>query len=261
MLDSRILYLAINLPRAEKRRKAVLEQAEQHGINLQIIEAIEGAQLDLERQNYGYDHRARRRCYTTDLLPNEIACVLSHRKALQAFLDSDADYGVIIEDDALLAPFFNEGMSELLEHLQGWDVVKLFTDDGKLHPLLPHCEQAVVQPVFPRKLPWVAAGYLYSRRAAEQLYAGLKRFWLPADAQIGKILIDNSIPTIGVTPGMITSSDPHNVNSFLDPEGIRKEFPPPRNFFQYIVYRMSVLLMGLGKTRMRHMMSRRLSRH
>lgn len=261
MPDPHILYLAINLPRAEKRRMAILEQAEHHGIDIRIINAIEGAQLDLEHQDYGYDKRARHRYHTTDLLPNEIACVLSHKKALQTFLASDADYSVIMEDDALLAPYFKEGMVELMEHLKGWDVVKLFTDDGKLHPLLPHCDQAVVQPVFPRKLPWVAAGYLYSRKAAQQLYTELEHFWLPADAQIGKILIDKAIPTIGVTPGLITSSDPENVNSYLDPEGIRKEIPPSRNLFQYIIYRISVLLMGRGKTRMRHMMERRLSRH
>lgn len=261
MPEPHVLYLAINLPRAEIRRKAVLEQAAQHELDIQIVEALEGASLDLEHQDYGYDSRARRRGYTTELLPNEIACVLSHRKALQTFLDSEAEYAVVMEDDALLAPFFKEGINELLHHLHGWEVVKLFTDDGVLYPLQPFCEQAVVQPVFPQKLPWVSIGYLYTRKAALLLLKGMKRFWLPSDALIGKILLKENIPTIGVEPGLIRSADPDNQTSTIDSTGRRSARPPRRNLFQYLVYRCGVLRTGVAKKFMRRMMRRRLKRH
>lgn len=262
MPEHSILYLVINLPRSEQRREAMLKQASSFGLDVQIVPAVDGAELDLEHSSkYGYDERARKRRHTTGLLPNEIACLLSHRKALQTFLDSAADYAVIMEDDALLAPNFKEGISELMDHLSGWEVVKLFTDDGELYPLMPPCDEAPVHPVFPRKLPWVAVGYLYSRRAAKVVLAGMKHFWRPADAQIGKILIDKHIPTIGVTPGLIHSADPYNAHSVLDPTGERCVRPTPRNLFQYLTYRTSVLLMGWGKARMRRMMSRRLKRH
>lgn len=262
MPEPSILYLVINLPQSGQRREAILEQASRFGITMQIVPAVDGSELDMKNSSqYGYDERARKRRHTNNLLPNEIACLLSHKRALQTFLDSAADYAVILEDDAVLAPHFMQGMDELLHHLSGWEVVKLFTDDGKLHPLIPTCEDAVVQPVFPRKLPWVAVGYLYSRRAAEVVKNGLKHYWRPADAQIGKILIDKHIPTIGVSPGMIHSSDPHNAHSVLDPAGERRERPIPRNLFQYLTYRAGVLLTGLGKSRMCRMMSRRLKRH
>lgn len=253
-----VLYLAINLPSAEERRHAIQRQAEQLGICIQMVPAVSGAELPADS---GYDRTARRRAYSYDLLPNEIACALSHRKALRTFLDSSAEYAVIMEDDALLAPHFNEGMRELLLHLQGWQVAKLFTSDGgKLYPLLPQPTGACIEPVFPKKLPWVAVGYLYSRAAAQLVHDKMQRFWLPADAQIGHILLHEGIPTIGVTPSLIVSADPNNENSTLDATAARTATHPARSLLQYIRYRASVIRTARGKKRMRRMMSKRLSR-
>lgn len=261
MKEPSIQYLVINLPRAEKRRQDMLAQAERFGIELRFVPAVAGAELDLKSQSYGYDRKKRRKLYANDLITNEIACALSHRKALSVFLESGAEYAVIMEDDAVLDPRFNEGIDELIHHLHGWEAAKLFTDVGRLYPVLEPQEGRAVQPVFPRQLPWVAVGYLYTRRAAEVLHAKLERFWLPADAQIGRILLDEGVPTIGVSPGIIHSGDPQNENSTLDPNKERNIRPPKRSLLQYIAYRLSVIATGRGKKRMLRMMQQRLSRH
>lgn len=258
MRVSSIVYLVINLPNAVERRQAICAQAEQYNLPLQIIPAVSGNDLP---QHTGYNRFMRHLFYANDLLPNEIGCTLSHKKALQTFLETSADYVVILEDDALLAPFFKEGIQELVERLKGWEVVKLFTDDGQLHPLLPHCQEAVVQPVFPQKLPWVSVGYMYTRHAARLVYEGMQSYWLPTDALIGKILLEGRIPTIGVQPGLVHSADPNNLTSSIDATGVRTTPRLSRNLFQFLAYRASVLLTGLAKKYMRRMMRRRLSRH
>lgn len=258
-MQAEVLYIVINLPRAESRRLAMQQQLEQLGLSMCIAPAVAGADLSPDSPT-GYDAATRARYFTNDLLPNEIACAMSHRNALKIFLDSKADYAVIMEDDAVLAPNFNEGIRELIEHIHGWEAAKLFTDDGKLYPLEPHCEGAEVQAVFPKKLPWVAVGYLYTRSAAEKVYTGLSRFWLPADAQIGQTLLRMRIPTIGVTPGLIHSGDPDNTQSTLDATGSRRARQPKRSLLSYIAYRAFVISTALAKRRMRKLMSRRLSR-
>lgn len=261
MPTASVLYLVINLPHAEERRHSILAQGEKLGLDIRVVPAIYGKDLDLQADSCGYDRQTRLRLFTHDMLPNEVACALSHRKAIKTFLDSDASYAVVLEDDAVFDPNFNEGIRELTEHLQGWEAAKLFTDDGKLYPICPPFEGAVVQPCFPKKLPWVAVGYLYSRKAAQELYDGFRSFWLAADAHIGRILLERRIPTIGVCPGLIHSGDPNNEASTLDAEGVRSSaVRRPRTLRQYIAYRLSVIRTALGKRAMRKLMSKRISR-
>lgn len=260
MSTPNILYLAINLPWAEERRRSILDQAKRFGVDIQIVSAVAGKDLDLNSDAHGYSHAMRSKYFTKDLLPNEVACTLSHRKALEKYLATDADYLVLLEDDAVLAEHFNEGIRELTDHLQGWEAAKLYTDEGKIFPLCPEFEGAPVQPVMPRKLPWVAVGYMYTRHAAQKILEGMQHFWLPTDMLIAKILLGSYIPTIGVSPGLIHSADPHCKHSTIDTKGTRFAPAPPRNLFQFIAYRISVLRTGLAKKCMRWLMRRRLSR-
>lgn len=256
-----IIYLCINLPRSEDRRQSIAQQAERIGIRIELVEAIAGA--DLPPVAPGYDSKARRRCYSQDLMINEQACVLSHIKALRTFVNSGADYGLIMEDDAMLADNFAAGLEELLHHWQGWEVAKLYNtpDIGKLYPVVDApVAGAAVTPVFPKKLLWGAVGYLYTRRGAEKLLAGLQSFSLAADALIGATLLELRIPTIGITPAIMLTYDPNNEQSSIDPGKERVLKKPKRSLAQYIFYRLSVWKVTLGKWRMRRMM-RRLLRH
>ena len=255
-----ILYLVINLPWEEERRRAIQTQAERFGVDIQVVPAVVGKELDLQADAQGYSHEMRRKYYTTDLLANEVACTLSHRKALAQYLATDAEYLVLLEDDAVLAEHFNEGIRELTERLQGWEAAKLFTDDGKLYPICPTFEGAAVQPVMPKKLPWVSVGYMYTRYAAQKVLEGMQNFWLPTDALIGRILLMGGIPTIGVAPGLIHSADPNNERSTVDAAGERSAPCPPRSLRQYLAYRLTVLRTARAKKRMRKLMQRRISR-
>ena len=261
-----VIYLCINLPWAEERRRGILAQAEQKGIEIRLVEAIAGKDLPTEVAEY--DRKRRKRIFPEDLSANEIACTLSHKKALRTFLESKAEYAVILEDDAVLAENFNEGINELTEKLHGWEVAKLFTgDNSKLYPLGAATEAAQkagapVVAVFPKKIMWVAVGYLYTRRGAERVLEGLKRFCFPADVEIAKVLCRKGIPTIGTTPSLVNTSDPDSVNSTIvtaeSPRGI--ETRQRRTLLQYIAYRLSVWETTIGKRRMCRKMQKLLTR-
>lgn len=220
-----------------------------------MVEAIAGK--DLAPLVPEYDPVERAKTFAYDLTPNEIACVLSHKKAIRFFLDSGAEYAVIMEDDALLAPNFVEGVYEAIRHISGWEMAKLNTDDNsKLYPT-GDPGGTYTRAVFPKKLLWVSVGWLYTRRGAERMLDALKSFSLPADVQFGHYVLERQIPTIGISPSLITSSDPHSEKSTLRDN--RAPSPVPirqRSLLQFIRYRLSVWGVSCGKLRMRRLLRR-----
>lgn len=258
---SPVIYLCINLPQSEDRRCSISEQAQKIGLDVQFVEAIAGK--DLPPHVPDYDREERRKRYSYDLTPNEIACVLSHRKALCAFLESKAEYAVIMEDDALLDPNIKEGVSEIIQQLHGWEAAKLYGDDeGVLYSLgdeVGSC--AAVHAVFPRKILWSSLGWLYTRSAAQKLLEGMRTFTLAADAQIGHILLEQGIPCIGVSPYLISTSDPHNESSTIDTsEQQRADQKRRRSLLQYLRYRLAVFRISRAKMSMVRLMRQRLRR-
>ena len=260
MLDiTSILFFCINLRSATERRAAVEEQARRLGIEVQFVEAVVGKELPAEVS--AYDKRDRARTHTYDLSPNEIACTLSHIKAMEAFLASGAEYAVIMEDDIIFEPKLKEGLHELTHHLKGWEAAKIYTADdaGRLYDLGDKGEH--VHAVFPRKIMWGSVAWLYTRRAVEQLLPEMQPFSRSSDAQIGYVLLEKQIPTIGVQPRLIATSDPNNEQSTIhtaDTPRITKG--RRRSLLQYLRYRLSVIRIARGKKRMMQLMKRRLHR-
>ncbi len=250
MDNPKILYLAINLPSSAQRREHIERQAKEHGISIDIVEAVAGCDLTPE-QKAMYDSRKRESMYYTHLTPNEQACVHSHRKALATFLKSEYDYAVVLEDDATLEPMFKEGITFLITKVPGWECCKLYTEPSKLYQLCPPIPKAPIQPVFPKKIPWGAIGYMYSRAGAEKLLANFDSFWLGADTQLADIMLTRHIPVIGVTPNLVSTLYVHNEQSDIDDGGRRNTVThtarPKRTVSQYLLYRSSVIKRAIGK--------------
>ena len=255
-----INYYVINLPRSKDRINSILAQAHRNNIELQIVEATAGCNLT-ESDRADYDVKRRSRYFARDLSDNEIACMISHRRALKTFLDSGADYGVILEDDAELTEHFTVAIRELTEHLHGWEAAKLYTEDGELYPLvnLARWPQGMPVPVFPRKILWVNMAYMYTRSGAERLFRRLQKFWRAADAQIGMTLLWDAIPTLALTPSPVVGSAWH-YKSDIDSDDGRRPQDGTRSFLQYLRYRGLVFRTTCAKLRMRALMKKRLSR-
>lgn len=264
---SNVRFYVINLLSAEKRRDLMLRQAEAAGLPIEIIPAISGRDLTPEdRAAYNWEKRAL--YMTVGLSDNEIACVLSHHKTLKAFLDSGAPYGVILEDDVEVMPQFPAVIDELVHHLCGWQVAKLYTADGKLYPLsgCHRHREAAVRAVFPKKIMWRSAAYMYTRDGAQILYKKLLPFWRATDTQIAEILLREKVPTIGVAPSPVDISE-EDAYSCIDADdwgryGSRRVFfsKGRRSFAQYCRYRLYILTLSFLKMRMIRTMRRLLRR-
>ena len=253
----RVSYFYINLASAVERRVSAEKQAGEFGIDIQRIEAIAGC--DLSKINLSsYDSKRRRQEFASDLTLNEHACILSHCKALKAFLDSGAEYGVVLEDDFLLQAHFREGIDYLTRRTSGWLCLKLFTGEGKLFPLGPKYPNAPVELVFPKKLPWVAVGTLYTRAGALLTLDGFRRYWMGYDVQWAWHLLMGRVPVGGVSPSLVTTSDPNNEASTIDADDPRdahfRTGRQEQTWRQYAWHRLAVWRMSWGKGRMRRRM-------
>lgn len=256
MATPSVIYLAINLPKSVERRVLVEQQAQKAGITIQIVPAVAGADLT-EEQRRMYDTQRRAAMYTTHLSPNEQACMHSHLKALRTFLASGADYGAVFEDDVLLSDNFLAGIDCLLHRVKGWEVAKLYNRPCKLYDICPPMADSPLQPVFPKKIPWGAIGYLYSRAAAEKIVRHLTSFWMGADAMLVKTMLVHSIPVIGITPNIIDTAFPDNEQSDIDALGRRlKRYSPRRTLPMFLRYRRSVIETAVQKARMRALLRR-----
>lgn len=260
-----VRYYYINLERATDRRASAERQAKQFGITLERIEAIQGSDLDMSRLE-GFSPKLRKREFASDLTPNEHACIQSHLKALRTFVESGADYGVILEDDFLLQEDFNEGIAWLTQETSGWESLKLFTEDNsKLYPLIEHPQGCRRQLIFPKKLPWVAVGNIYTRKGAQEVLKGFEKYWMGYDVQLGWIWLMRCIPVCGVTPSLVLTSDPNNENSTIDADAPRMdEFARERKERSWGIilrHRLNVWRMSWGKKRMMRLMKKRLSVH
>jgi GR25 family glycosyltransferase involved in LPS biosynthesis len=122
-----VKILCINLPSASDRREKIESQARSLGVEVHFIEAVSGGNLDPEAAaQAGYDSVRRLKREGYDLEPNEIATVLSHRKALQEFLrHKSEEFCLVLEDDAVMTGSALEAINRILEAGLPWDVLKV----------------------------------------------------------------------------------------------------------------------------------------
>ena len=160
-----ILYV-INLDRDLERLEAVRKNFASQGLSFERVPGIVGKELPDWRGYVDMPAYARHNRQETPR-PGEIGCYLSHLKAMETFLRSEAAWCVIFEDDAEVLPGFVEVLRALGERTD-WDMVKLFNfhsglpvRKGRLtatHDLVVHLTRTTS-----------AAAYAVNRRAAKRL--------------------------------------------------------------------------------------------
>lgn len=116
-----IFTIVINLPKDTDRLFYMEEQLRRFSIPYSILSATDG-----RTHEFGADyieHIAIKK-NGRPLTPPEKGCALSHRRALQALLDSGKEYGLIMEDDVALDTTFPEAIQLALSRKDVLDYVQ-----------------------------------------------------------------------------------------------------------------------------------------
>jgi glycosyl transferase, family 25 len=119
-----VIALAINLDRSKDRLEHIRKQLENKPFTWQRVPAVDGwsNEVNLEAS---IDRNAFEKQHGKPALPGEIGCYLSHIKAIQLFVDSTYDYGLILEDDVQLGENLCPTLFELIQNNDKWDLIKL----------------------------------------------------------------------------------------------------------------------------------------
>jgi glycosyl transferase family 25 len=133
--------------------------------------------------------------------PGEVGCYLSHLKAMEEFLRTDAPWCVILEDDVEILPACLPVLAALGEK-DDWDLAKLFC----FHSGMPVRKRALTpthQLVVHLTRTTSSAAYAVNRRAAESLL----RSMLPISEQVDHALElpwETGLRVRGVRPMPVT---------------------------------------------------------
>lgn len=116
------IYAAfINLPKDLERREFMESQLKKYSIPYHALSATDGRTFDFTGI---YDEERALKKHGAPLSAPEKGCAHSHREALRAFLASDKQYGLIMEDDVVLEESFIAALQHVLLHKESWDYVQ-----------------------------------------------------------------------------------------------------------------------------------------
>ncbi len=172
----------INMDRSPERLDAIAEQLNTLNLKYERVPAVDGSELDMKgcevQSVIDFNHWAK--YHHRDALPAEVGCYLSHLRALETFMASEAKYGVILEDDADISTGLADVLRGLNQNSDKWDLVKLHSshpgyqrncaDLGNGNQLTSFITQT-----------GRATGYVISKEAVGALYNQLQPARLPFD--------------------------------------------------------------------------------
>ncbi len=163
----------INLARSPERRAHMIAQLEKSGIDYEIVEAVDGRDLDMNNpQTIAALAPSYRK--SSWFLPTRAGCALSHLSVYRKIVADGPEHALILEDDVTVPADLSILLDALAEHLVGAEVALLSfdsTDTCKLSRRdsteLPSARQLVL-PIDVNQ-PVSAAAYVVTLEACKRM--------------------------------------------------------------------------------------------
>lgn len=128
------ITLVINLDRATQRMAHMQAQLQSAGLDYRRVPGVDGSRL--EHPHKDFSEWSYRYLHGRQWAPRELGCYLSHIKALQTFLASEARYALILEDDVRIDPGIRAVLQAALAHRAHWNMLRLSTvNSGRWWPV------------------------------------------------------------------------------------------------------------------------------
>lgn len=181
-MSNSVPVYVINLARSTQRWDDVKKSADQFGIELRRVDAVEGKLLKPD-ELHNFDDSGFRRRHGKIALPAEIGCYFSHIKVLETIIAAPENRAVIVEDDVRFSSDFLPFILEVSK-LPGWDVIKLVN-----HRMAGFCLSAKLKDGYSIGRCFhgplgSAAAYLVTKNGAKKLLAALSLMSLPYDVAL-----------------------------------------------------------------------------
>ncbi|MFZ4116306.1 MAG: glycosyltransferase family 25 protein [Chthoniobacterales bacterium] len=195
----------INLDRDPSRWKHIQEAFQGTSLQLFRVSAVDGNRLILPSAEF--DTHRFRRLHGRAVNIYEIACYLSHMKAIQAFLKTEEEYALICEDDIFVESGLENAITAALEEKDSWNILRL-TALCPGHPVVLKkiTKDYSLSLQFGRMKG--AGAYIVDRKAANAFMKHLLPMWLPWDHAFDREWFFG-LKALGVTPFPISQTREH----------------------------------------------------
>ena len=175
----------INLERSKERRTYIKKHLNDHGLDFEIIQGVDGRLLS-EKDLAKFSDPAAVNRSPHWLNKGAIGCALSHLKVYRKIIDEGLEMAFIIEDDLVLPKTIKTDLNEIEKELKHREIVQLFFASFKPCPLsrvgmVNLTNGSLVYPVKAIQ-PISAAAYCISRKAAESMIKHILPIRVAADA-------------------------------------------------------------------------------
>ena len=140
----------VTIKRNLDRQVRMTKLLSRHNLQFSFIEGIDGEQLNSNTLKSIFDADKSRARLRYDITKNEIACSLSHIKALKTFLkDHKKDYALILEDDIEISNF--DTLKNAINYMppkEAWDLLYLgYQEMNMSMPLMIFIKWQFIYPV------------------------------------------------------------------------------------------------------------------
>jgi glycosyl transferase family 25 len=203
-MQHNVKFFVINLDRSPERLAECQNKFSSIGISLERISAVDGKANDLSSF---FDDEACRKEMGRSIQPGEVGCFLSHVNAIQKFWEGDAEYAVILEDDALPSDDFLQTLEELIRGFRRDTfetyAVNLGASDFKYSSNYRTLGSGMLRCA--HRFPMLATGILWSRSGAKLFLDDHKTITQPYDNYL-RFLLSGTNKAFSVRPSMVMAS-------------------------------------------------------
>jgi glycosyl transferase, family 25 len=198
----------ISLARSTARRRHMERQFDRLGWRTVFIDAVEGADLDLEAMQRTAELHPQNEGLVGPMSQGEVGCALSHAKVWRMLCESDRRYALVCEDDIVLPRALD--LWTLLRWIPGdGDLVYLhYLNDQTLASIRPAFDPEKDTPVgtagaFSIFDAWSCGGascYLVSQRGARRLLENLRGVRYPSDGLLARLTASGQLRAYALWP-------------------------------------------------------------
>lgn len=167
-------YYVINLERRKDRRHVIQQRLDKFNIHrAKFVKAIDGHIQDLKpifdnklilNKYHNYIRREFRK--------GEVGCYISHYNVWEMFKNSNADYGIVFEDDIVILDDFNTKLPQILEQSLkiDWDILYIGRNCIKHYQEKCAGEVAITDDIgIPKELGYGAFAYVINKKGVKKI--------------------------------------------------------------------------------------------
>ncbi|NPD14809.1 glycosyltransferase family 25 protein [Xinfangfangia sp. D13-10-4-6] len=192
MMNGDIPVYYINLDSSDERRASIEAGLSAVGITwAERVPAFDGRKIDLVTAQ-DCDLKKAHRFLGRPLRGAEYGCYRSHLECIDRFLASGQPYGIVLEDDAQIAPDFVPVIDEALRALeakgQPWDIVHLGPNKMKIYTPTDHLSGGH-DLVRAHYFPMLTTALLWTREGAQNVRQNHSVVTMPIDTQLREIMV------------------------------------------------------------------------